>query len=895
MHPWIKSSLSKEQLIPFNRKTANACILAAAGSGKTRTLVHLIAHDLASGIPASSIIAFTFTEKAASELLARIHNIASTYIKEVDLSGIFIGTIHSWCLNYLSNQSDYYNFEPIDELHVDALASRLYDFLKLKETYSKPFPKGIESFLADIEVFYNEHLLFEQIPDKIRPSILKFIEIIESNRLITFGGMIRNSIDHLQQNGPVNDLISLYIDEYQDVNPAQVKLIKSMLPKNAKIIAVGDDLQCIYNWRGSDVKRILQFNSEFSNSSTFRLSTNYRSNPGIVNVSNKIAEGISLRDTKKVMKSKKNDLPITVFHWFSVVSDEDQAQLCVNIIKKLVDNGVPYNRIAILLRSVLSWGQIFVDALSKEGIPVNCPILSRGGGFINSFLLPCLAWLLDDQTPPKNEIEESEQEKRANDLWNSAQIWGVDYKSEAIFWSALNEWWDIVHQNQSSGYDVRGRLYDFLDKCNIRVSKNDSDLMVGLGISTQIIRSVEEIHRRRIKGHHRKSAKGVIKEVYYALIRNQKNFGESIPIDTSVDAVLISTVHQAKGLEWPIVILPMLIQGRFPVKLSKHGTSFSDDIAGRYGTFPEDEKRLFYVAFTRAQERVFMIDSAKNNYKRRSIFLRDLIKDNIIKESNINSLDPKVWKINKNDLKSPDPPPIYIGLSDILIYLECPYQYALRRVSSIQPSISDDLGFGKGLHELIQRRIEEGNSWTKKELQKQINQYINLPYTLEKQESILRKAIASRISNLEKLEAFSSNVEPEVSIEVPFEKGVVRGVIDGIQIADDNSVFIRDWKSTIHDDFLSRYERQLQFYSYALQLQGKDVNGADIVDVKTSDEKGKVISKSVNIDQKKIKSLIKNLEAALQGISDQKFPANSISAICQCCDMFRVCNERNKK
>src|SRR5512139_1932984 len=101
MLDWIASDLSTEQQEPFKRSTVNACILAGAGSGKTRTLVNLIATDLAVGVPASGIVAFTFTVKAAEELLARIHVLAKNHFPDISLTGMYVGTIHGWCLQYL--------------------------------------------------------------------------------------------------------------------------------------------------------------------------------------------------------------------------------------------------------------------------------------------------------------------------------------------------------------------------------------------------------------------------------------------------------------------------------------------------------------------------------------------------------------------------------------------------------------------------------------------------------------------------------------------------------------------------------------------------------------------------------------------------------------------------
>src|SRR4029077_14156926 len=136
---------------------------------------------------------------------------------------------------------------PIDDLHFDALVGRLYDTLDLQKIYKDPFPRAIEPFLTDLEVFYNEHLTLTKVPSTIRPAITAFTDILSANRLLTFGGMIRLATEHLQKNGPLDGLRSLFVDEYQDVNPAQTALVKAMVPTSGKIRVVGDDLQSIYN------------------------------------------------------------------------------------------------------------------------------------------------------------------------------------------------------------------------------------------------------------------------------------------------------------------------------------------------------------------------------------------------------------------------------------------------------------------------------------------------------------------------------------------------------------------------------------------------------------------------------------------------------------------------
>ena len=892
MNDWLLKALSIEQQKPFSNDKQNANILAAAGSGKTRTLVHLLAADLIADIPASEIVAFTFTEKAADELLARIHMIAKEYLPEKDLTGIYIGTIHSWCLQYLYSQADFYNFTPIDELHTDALVSRLYDVLGLEAAYNQSYPKGVEPFLADLEIFYNEHLSLSDVPQDIQSSINIFLTTLHANRLMTFGGMVRYAAEHLLSNGPLKNLKSLYVDEYQDVNPAQVALIKAMLPTNGKVTVVGDDLQCIYNWRGSDITRILNFDKEFDNASTYRLSTNYRSRPSIVQISNRIAEKVSLRDPDKVMLEGRPDVSCESIHWYSLDSDTSQANTVADIVESFVAQGVPWNKIAILLRSVVGSGQFFIDALNARNIPVYCPILSRGGQFINQFLLPILDWLRSEHREPKNELEEAEFEQKAIDLWLNVSTWINAPNAEAVFWESLNHWREAIERKQNDAYDIRGKFYDFLNRCEVHITIRDHNLTVGLGIASQIIRSVEEIHRRRIQGQKRRTPKGIISEVFFALIRNQQAFGESIPLEANVDGVIISTVHQAKGLEWPIVILPMLMSRRFPLSSKGHGTSFPDTIAQRYGTSLEDERRLFYVAVTRAKERLFLLDSANQRPRKRSVFLTDLQSLGAISISDLSSTNPLVWEIDESDLKDPDPSPLRVGLSDLLLYIECPYQFGLRRIAGIQPSVGDELGFGKGLHELIQRRGEAKKQWTPQELSEQVKSYVHLPYMSEQGEAQSRQAIEKRLKSLEALGAFSAPVEQEVDVEVLFNGGVVHGIIDSLQLEPSGEILVRDWKSNIHDDFVPRYERQLQFYANALSLQGRVVSKADIVDVAASTKKGEIVMKEIDISNNTISTLMANLQQSIDNIVAGKFPATPSEASCKCCDMKRICGER---
>lgn len=892
MEAWIHSLLSSEQVRVLENRSRSVALLASAGSGKTRTLAAAIASELATGVPAQGIVAFTFTEKAAEELRARVHTLVRTHLPEVDPSEMFVGTIHAWCFQYLRDHGQFTNYKPLDELHLEVLVSRLYDELDLSSVYGKAYPRGIDRFLTDLEVFYNEDLAFEDVPPDLRVPLERFLSILANNRLLTFGDMIRRAIRLLKEHGPLSSLRSLYVDEYQDVNPAQVNLIRAMLPAHGQLLVVGDDLQCIYQWRGSDVNRILRFAEEFDDASIQRLTENYRSRPDIVRLANRVAESIHNRDSHKTMVPIRSESSNSNVLWLSVESDEDQVQAVVEIVRRFGEHGTPWSSIAILLRSVVSYGMPFVKALEGAGIPVNCPILTRGGRFIDEFVLPVFDWLRQEHKEPRNEEEEAARRRAATVLWESVRPWITIDDAENVFWDALDEWLGEIEAQSNRAYNIRDLFYDLLDRCGVGVTPEDRSLAVALGITSQIMRSVEEIHRHRLNGHPRRTPRGVMSELYFTLRRRKDDFGESIPVEAGIDAVLVTTVHQAKGLEWPVVILPELSQGRFPVRSRGHRSSFPDEIAERYGTTLDDERRLFYVAVTRAKERLILIDPVANQPKKRSQFLKDLVQHAQLVPMALPAKTSSFWRIDPADLVRSEMPPIRIGLSDLLLYLECPFQFGLRRLVGIQPSVGDELGFGMGLHEVIQRRLTSGEQWTPDELWSAVESTVMLPYMSVEGEARSREIIRERIQTLEQLDVFDGEIQTEVRVEVPFPSGVVHGIIDAIQALPDGSVRIVDWKSNVESAFLPRYERQMQFYAYALNQKGTRVSGAAIIDVAASAKERRLVEHVVDINMNVLSSVADTFNDCLRGIRNNEYPPTPSPTACAACDVKRLCKRR---
>ena len=729
----------------------------------------------------------------------------------------------------------------------------------------------------------------EQVPAEKQDAIRSFLNLVDRNRILPFGAMIRNATIHLAEHGPLDNLSRLYVDEYQDVNPAQVALIKNMLPEDGEVVGVGDDMQCIYQWRGSDVNRILNFEEDFSDSTTFVMETNYRSRPEILDTANTISSHMTSAKTDKELTPNRPPTSAGTVQWLSYSSPQNQATAIADIVDNHLDNGVDQEEIAILIRKH-SHASPIIETLESRGHDVVSPALRRGTEFINEFVKPVINWLSEEHHEPRNRIEKQELETKVDEIEESVESW-IDVPEDDpldVFWDAIIEWEDAIENQRNEAYNIRGQLYNLLDKCGLQIDHGDSDLMMGVAITSQIIRSVEEVHRRRLDTDTRRTPRSVMKELYFALKRNQDDFGETTEIQLPQGGITVTTVHQAKGLEWPIVVIPSLNQTDFPVPTRSHETSFPDEIASRYGTKESDERRLFYVAATRAEDRLYLMDTSRGTPENRSPFLEELESEIGTEPTRLDEIDRRTWGRDW-DREENGEEPVLVGLSDLLLYLECPYQFGLRRQVNIEPSIGDELGYGEGLHELIQRRSEAETSWDDEEITERTEEHVHLPYMSKPMEDNSIEGIEDRMHTLEELDVFDGEAETEIPVDVVFKHGVVHGEIDYIEHINDG-VLVRDWKSNLtHEELIPRYERQLRFYAHVLRKQGHDIARGELVDVGATNEADHLVKREVDVSEPSIDRLIEEINDGLMNIQEEEFEPTPSETVCSSCDMEQLC------
>ena len=355
-------------------------IIAAAGSGKTEVVSQRVASLLADGESAESIVAFTFTEKAAAELKERIRQRATARLGDAatdHLGRLYVGTIHGFCFRLLQTYVPRYEtYTPLDPNQLTNLLYREQKRLNLRrlDPGNKLFA-GIKLFQESIEVVENEMIPVESLPPgDFRESARAYYEMLDGYRFMSFGTQIVEAVRALQDPAigaaVTADLRHLIVDEYQDVNPAQEQLI-GLLAKprgTADLVVVGDDDQAIYQWRGSNVSNIVSFAERYSDAATFSLLVNRRSRPGIVELANGFAQSIPDRLDKEMSAFRPAEGPavsIAAGH----ADEQAEADTIALNIEALHASGVRYQDIAILVRGRTAYAKI-LDALEISGIPV---------------------------------------------------------------------------------------------------------------------------------------------------------------------------------------------------------------------------------------------------------------------------------------------------------------------------------------------------------------------------------------------------------------------------------------------------------------------------------------------------------------------------------------------
>ena len=873
--------------------------MAAAGSGKTRLLLDVLNTQISKGAidpHREEIVVFTFTNKAGEELAYRFSKMLP---QDSDLLGlVFIGTIHGWCNAYLDRHVKLANTKVVDELEQYQLILRVYPSLGLDEAYGKISRfANIETFTKDLEVFYNEGLTFSEVPSHVKPCISKYLEILHQYRLLDFGSLVRESTAYIksEKEGIVRHL---FVDEYQDVNPAQVELFKTMLDRSphSSMFAVGDPRQSIYHWRGSDVNRILDFKADFGAADVFTMKTNFRSRPGIIGLANRVAGSMDISSLYRLEDTigspDRFEKSASVVHDQSCCRQEDRI---VRFIEDLNAMGVDHSDMAILMRSVLRDGPTLMTLLTESGIPFYSPNVNRGTDFIRDFMgsVFTLIDLISGRVVPANRQEQEEAEESLRLSLRTLKTFST-LTSDAGLLAAIGRWHEKLtkplyepgpHRHAeyaNESFNFRQQLYDFCSNIGFTVNKLDYELQDGFSAITQVMRAVEEAYRRRLADapHRAPPIEVFMNNLRWQLEHEVARWAEVGMDMASRKGVAVSTIHAAKGLEWSVVIAPFLWKGKFPVRASKHGTSFPDRIAARYGTREEDERRLWYVTITRARDRFYMLSGSDARQEKPSPFLDSTKGEDIVVSTESNSVRSLSHLATINPAKHEG----YqrIGVSDLLLLMECPYHFYLRKMKNVDVPVSERFGAGNIVHRVIER-MTQGSSVSLKSI---VEEEVYLPLAECSTEKRVKKSIETRLERVEKSALLNGIELTETPIRLHLANILVTGVVDAVRRVGKTYEVI-DWKFSIHDRFRIRYQNQIKVYAAGLNAKGYRVDRGIIYDLSSKNMDDAAIV--VDVSDKELASFESQCTNDIIRLQRGEIVARPSIVVCRACDVEPIC------
>lgn len=595
-------------------------VIAGAGSGKTKLLVSRYAYIVKDyGIDPKNILCVTFTNKAAAEMKKRIHNIIGD-----GYDTTLICTYHGFCARLLRENPEKLfltkNFQIIDTSQQRSILSEIYQKYELKLDHASfgDILKKIGEFKSDIayvpKMCTSENTqIVNEITDLNSKIIEEYLQRQKAIYALDFHDLLSFALYLLTTDEKVRDkwqnrLNYIQVDEFQDSSKRELELIDILSGKHKNLMIVGDPDQNIYEWRGSKVELLVDFDKGHIPTKTIFLNRNYRSTPQILTCANTIIEKNKIRLEKDLYTLSQNGQNVVHFH--SKNDDEEMKRIVGNIKFVCKNENYSYSDIAILYRS-----SFLSRLIEKKLVESNIPYEIYGGVkfYQRMEVLDIIAYLrliaFNDDLSFKRIVNKPRRKfgrvKMANlENLQEDEFYNTESNNQTALYDILK---DCLDRNMFKGSSVN-RLVNFIE--NIRKSKKNMRI-------TEIVNTVcnESGYEDYIRNLGDEERLDNLMEFKRIADEFEKNFGEDLSLEeflqqislqsneseeTSREAVKLMTIHSAKGLEFPVVFIVGFTEGIFPS---------SKTIEERKEAGLEEERRLCYVAITRAMERLFLMDS----------------------------------------------------------------------------------------------------------------------------------------------------------------------------------------------------------------------------------------------------------------------------------------------
>ena len=616
-------------------------ILAGAGSGKTGTMTHRIAYMIREkGISPYSILAVTFTNKAAGEMRERVEALVG------DTKGLWILTFHSACLRILRKHADLLGYSPsftvYDPVDQKSLVRGIVKELELDEKrYSPVYCLGVISDCKEKRIspedFAKRSGSYGSSSD-VAKVYDKYEIALKKNNAMDFDDLLLNAV-RLFETYP--DVLAQYqarfqyimVDEYQDTNMLQYDFVKLLSKKHHNLCVVGDDDQCIYEWRGADIRNILSFEKDFPGAKVIKLEQNYRSKGNIINAAHSVIQNNHDRKDKKLWTEDEDGEKI---EYYRADDDLEEARYVAAKIKKLMRENPEYkfSDFAILYRNNVQ-SRRFEDCLGGINMPYQ--ILSGFRFYERAEIKDMMSYmrLIDN---PKDDVSFRRIINVPRRGFGDKTLNNLDLFAQKNGWSLFEALESDAIQDELSA-KCRNEAVSFVNMINgFNVEKDNTsvgEIYDALLVKTGYLKLLQE--QNSVESDAKVENLLEFKTVIAEQEKKAKEDGEELSLgafmegmalmsdvdnhDPDADCVTMMTLHSAKGLEFKVVFMPGMETGLFP-------SYRSSDSPARL----EEERRLCYVGITRAKERLFMSSAerrmlyGKTDYTTESKFLKEIDK-----------------------------------------------------------------------------------------------------------------------------------------------------------------------------------------------------------------------------------------------------------------------------
>lgn len=593
------NTLNKAQRLAVETTQGPLLVLAGAGSGKTRVITHRIIHLIKEGVLPEHILAVTFTNKAAREMRERVIELMRTHLPTYELTRghtPMVSTFHALGVSMLRE-------------HHDAVGLGRHFTIYDRSDSQRAIKRALESAGYDAKQFEPRRMLSmisrakgdalsrseyreraRSYPERVAAEVWEHYDHgLHEEHALDFDDLLIRTLNMLKAHPPILDLyrrrfLYIHIDEYQDTNRVQYELARLLAGERANICVVGDVDQNIYSWRGADIKNILQFERNFPDATIVMLEENYRSTQTIVTASNDIIEKNTNRPEKKVFTNKEEGEPIALY---AAMSETEEAEYVALTTKELIRSGARPSDIAVLFRTNFQ-----SRALEEACINFGVPYQVVGTRFFErKEVKDVLSFLRLAQNPESTADLVRVINTPPRGIGKVTLLKVVEGKKDTLT--------GAVREKVRAFDDLMGAIQEMLS--TKPVHETIKFIMSRSGMEAEFKRSGEEgLERlenlRELVSLATRYGDEPVEAVEHLLEDAAlQSDQDEIQAGEEHDAVRLMTIHAAKGLEFPYVFITGLEEGLFPHE------RLSDE-----GIDEEEERRLFYVALTRAEKKVFL-------------------------------------------------------------------------------------------------------------------------------------------------------------------------------------------------------------------------------------------------------------------------------------------------